>query len=89
MTVTIGMMVQAIRACPLVGRGTCSVIDECMSDADIAEEVKLLNSTAEAVEWARDAQELHLEQATNCRFGEDSDRELADMHEWEIKRKGN
>ena len=71
--------VEAIRSSKIVGRGSCSSIDECMSDAELVQELdddKVTDPT-KAVEWAIDREDLHLENGLNTRWGEDTDPQLA------------
>ncbi len=77
-------MVDAIRADELVGKGTCSVVDECHSDEEL---VALLveagvNSPLDAIDWAHDVEGLSIESGLNARWGEDSDPQLAAAKEW-------
>lgn len=71
-------MVDAIRADKVVGRGTCSSIDECYSDADIMEALRDrgITTIAAAIKWAREGEEMFLEQGLNQRWGEDDDPQL-------------
>jgi hypothetical protein len=78
--------VEAIRANPLVGRGSCSRIDECMSDDEVLEHVKDLD-VDKAVVWALDDEELWLEQGLNQRWGEDDDPQLLTYNDFIARRK--
>jgi hypothetical protein len=71
-------MVDAIRADKVVGRGTCSSIDECLSDAELAKELAHhgLTTVRDALKWAREGEEIFLEQGLNQRWGEDDDPQL-------------
>ena len=82
-------LVAAVRACPLVGRGSCSSCDECMSDEDVAAALGDWNVTtvAGAVEWGRDDHEMILEMALEQRWGEDSDPQLIAWNKWVAQRK--
>jgi len=40
MTETEKAMIDAIRSDPKIGRGTCAMIDECMDDSDLLEELR-------------------------------------------------
>lgn len=67
--------VDAIRAHVLVGRGSCSSIDECYSDEDLiacmdGEGVETTDIRA-AVEWALNTEQMYLEQGTNASSGEE------------------
>ena len=80
-------LVKAIRDHHLVGVGTCSTIDECWEDAEIAEALEQDGITTEtsAIQWAMALEGLHMEQMLNCRWGEDSDPELEMYREWKDK----
>lgn len=82
-------MLIAIRNDKLVGRGTCTTTDECRSDDDLIYLLDLdsLSTVAQAVEAARDGEEL--EMATNTRWGEDLDPELAHLQAFQKARKAN
>jgi hypothetical protein len=81
--------VEAIRKHRLVGRGSCTSIDECFSDAELLafldeNEVK---TPEQAVAWAIDFEDLKMEQALNARWGEDGDSQKVEYDEWRAKRK--
>jgi hypothetical protein len=59
-------------------------VDECWDDKDIIEFLDGSNITTEegAVQWALEQEGLFLEQALNCRWGEDTDSELEQWREW-------
>jgi len=61
--------VAAIREDPKVGRNTCSTIDECYSDADLAAELDSLGITAarSAVRWARKSERIREDYAADIR----------------------
>lgn len=84
-------LVEAVRSDKVVGRGTCSRIDECLEDADLRRELALAGcSTVEAaVKWARDDEHLFLEQGLNQRWGEDDDPQLADYRAFQEADKRN
>ena len=76
--------VSAIRDDALVGRGSCTSIDECLTDKEIEElldEMTIAEDTA-AIRWAREHEGLWLEQMLNARWGEDSDPELETWNRW-------
>lgn len=79
--VTVKEMIIAIRNDKLVGHGTCSGIDEGRSDDDLIYILELdkLSTVKQAIEAARDSEEIDLEMATNARWGEDSDPELGQL----------
>lgn len=80
--------VEAVRADKLIGRGTCSVVDECCSEAEIIEELDDLKITSplEAIKYYRELEGLHMDKMLDCRWGEDSDPEIKIAKDWE-KRK--
>lgn len=62
-------MIAAVRSDVKVGRGTCSVIDECYSDRELATalaEAKI-NTVKAAVKWARDVERLFREREQELR----------------------
>jgi len=81
-------MVEAIRADALVGRGSCSAVDECYDDKELAEQLAEENiATVEgAIKWARDLEQLHLENGTNCSSGESDCPLVAAYHEFKARR---
>jgi len=76
--------VMAVRSHKLVGRGSCTSIDECYDDYELL--IALNNDGADteekSIKWALDSEGLWKEQALNCRWGEDNDPELEDFREW-------
>ena len=62
-------MIAAVRADVKVGRGTCSVIDECYTDAELAEAFlnEGIDTVQNAVEWARDIERLFREREQELR----------------------
>ena len=81
--------VEAIRACPIVGKGSCSFFNEATGDQML---IAMLNdngcATVEvSLKWARDDEEMMLECALDQRFGEDSDPQLIAWNKWKAKRK--
>ena len=68
--------VKAIREDKLVGRGTCSQIDECMEDREIVDliltrttedgDVQVCTDPRLAVKLARDSEQHYLERALDC-----------------------
>jgi len=77
--------VEAVRSDALVGRGSCSSIDECYDDSDLVEALDYagISTPAAAVRWARESEGLHLEDGLNQRWGEDDDPQLLDYMEWQ------
>ena len=71
-------MVAVVRADKVVGRGSCSSIDECMEDSDLAGELALdgVSSSVAAVRWARKRERAFLERSLDCRWGDDDDWQL-------------
>lgn len=79
--------VTAIHAHKLVGHGTNTSIDECHDDHEL---VIYLNENGadteeKAIKWALENEGLWLENATNYRWGEDSDPELKHYKDWQKK----
>lgn len=68
----------AIRADKLVGRGSCTSIDECYDAVEIVQtlDAKGVETPEGAVAWARELEGLRLEQGLNQRWGEDDDWQL-------------
>ena len=62
-------MIAAVRADQKVGRGSCSVIDECYTDAELAEAFlnEGIDTVQNAVEWARDVERLFREREQEVR----------------------
>ena len=83
--------IKAIRNDALVGRGTCSTIDECYSDSDLHEYLAEDNVSTprKAVEWARRWEGLRVENALNYRWGADDDPQLLAYNEWQEKLDSN
>ena len=77
--------VKAIRNDDLVGRGSCSSIDECYSDGELAQQLDdySIHTPVAAVKWARESEGLWLEQGLNQRWGEDDDPQLLAYNEWQ------
>lgn len=61
--------VRAIRNDETVGRGTCTSIDECYSDAELAAELdkRDIDTPAAAVRWARRHESIWQEVADDVR----------------------
>lgn len=62
-------MVAAVRADVKVGCGSCSVIDECYSDRELAAALAEagITTVAGAVKWARDVERLFREREAEVR----------------------
>jgi len=78
-------MVEAIRNDPVVGKGSCSSIDECWDDQDLIEAFKeppCINTRKGAVLWARSMELRYLERGLDCRWGEDSDPQLVSYNKF-------
>lgn len=62
-------MIAAVRSDVKVGRGTCSVIDECYGDRELAEALADagIDTVKGAVEWARDVERLFREREQEVR----------------------
>lgn len=83
--------VEAIRQDPVIGRGTCSSVDECYEDKELVEHLDKEGIVTEkaAVTWARGLEQVFQEQNLNARWGEDSDPQLAQWNEWKQKLQDN
>lgn len=88
MTDEVKTWVEAIRADILVGRGTCSTIDECVSDEDLVDGLTAayVRSSDEAVKWAIDLEFLRVQNDLNYRQGTADDPELAIYRAFKAKR---
>ena len=55
--------IQKVREDHLVGRGTCSVIDECYTDAELEEALRDagIKGKIESVRWARRVERMYRE----------------------------
>jgi hypothetical protein len=74
----------AIRENKLVGRGSCTVVDECYDDADIEKWLADdgINTVDGAIQWAIEAHTLFLQMALDARWGEDDDPQLLEWKRW-------
>jgi len=83
--------IKAIRNDALVGRGTCSIIDECYGDSELHEYLTEdnVNTPRAAVEWARRLEGRFIERALNYRWGNDDDPQLLAYNEWQEKLDNN
>lgn len=65
--------VEAIRNSKLVGKGSCSSIDECYGESDLVElfDTAKLVTTNQALYWALKHELLWREQELNCLSGEE------------------
>jgi len=83
--------IEAIRQDPCVGRGTCSSIDECWEDDELSWRLNEngIVSTAAAIQWARDSEQLFMESLLNARWGDDNDSELKEYKAWKKKLEDN
>ena len=79
--------VKAVRDDRVIGSRTCSYASECFSDTELAEYLDTEGCTdpAAAVKEMRDYEALQLEQATNCRWGADTDPELSAKAQFEAE----
>ena len=83
--------VLAIRDDILVGRGTCTSIDECYTDKEIEELLDEMSLVGDinAVRWAREHEGLWLEAGLNQRWGSDDDPQLKMWNDWIDKLNNN
>lgn len=84
-------IIAAIRADKVVGKGTCSSIDECMEDKELARELARygIATIPDALKWARDHEGLFVEQGLNQRWGEDDDPQLEIYRDFKKANKEN
>lgn len=70
--------VVAIRVDVVVGKGSCSNIDECCEDRELVVDLDRneINDPKEAVRYARKAFGLYLERGLDQRWGEEDDEQL-------------
>lgn len=82
-------LVAAIRADKLVGRGSCTSVDECWTDEDLTEYLARddVTTVEGAVRWARESEGLWLEKAADARWGEDDDPELEELRSFRRRMK--
>jgi hypothetical protein len=76
-------LIEAVRRDSVVGRGTCSSIDECYSDDELWEVISEAKSEEEAVRIAREDEGLWLDRACDARWGEDDDPQLGWKQDFE------
>ena len=77
----------AVREHKLVGRGSCTTIDECLTNKELLwifteENVETPDA---AVVWCLEAEGMEREQALNARWGEDDDPQLLAWQDWQKK----
>jgi len=79
--------VEAIRRDPCVGIGSCTAPDECLGDEEIAWKLNEegIISIAASIQWARDYEQMFMEQLLNTRWGEDDDPQLSEYKAWKKK----
>ena len=77
-------LIKAIRDNDRIGAGSCSVVDECYSNEEIAIvlEEQGITEPQDAIDWALDVEGLAKESALNARWGEDDDPALLDWQDW-------
>lgn len=85
--VDLDALVAAVRNDPVVGRNTCSVIDECYAAGELAHALHAygIKTVPEALKWAREVEQRDLERALDCRWGEDDDPELGSYEHFKRK----
>lgn len=81
----------AIRKDPVVGRGSCSAIDECMTDLEVCLYLDKdgVKHPSDALWWARKNERLHLERGCEQRWGVDDDPQLLALREFEASCREN
>jgi len=80
--------VAAVRANSLIGRGTCSEVDECLSDQEVAKELDDFGITdpAQAVRHFIEMEDISMDRMMDCRWGEDSDPQVAIKASWDARK---
>ena len=80
-------LVKAVRADERVGVGSCTSIDECYTDEELAQwfAEEGITTPEAAVAAAHEREGLRLEAALNARCGEDDDPQLAEWRAWQAK----
>lgn len=75
---TTDVRVSAIRDDKVIGRGTCSSVDECMGDEEIvaALDAEEIETSVAAVRWARKSERAWLDRGLDQRWGADDDEQL-------------
>ena len=58
--------IKIIRKSPNIGRGSCSHIDECYTDEDLAGQFEGMSGTKEMVAWAFGTADMLAEQESNA-----------------------
>lgn len=83
--------VEAIRADRVVGRGSCSSIDECYDDKDLVEALDAagVEALCVSVQWARKVDGSFWERGLDQRWGEDDDEQLKFVRDFEASDKQN
>jgi hypothetical protein len=76
--------ITAIRNHPKVGLGSCTSIDECYGDEELAKQLDEdgVKTEADALKWALEREGMWIEQGLNCRYGDDDDAQLKLYREW-------
>jgi hypothetical protein len=79
-------LIEAIRKNKLIGRGSCSSIDECYDDKELWKAFGAPagnNTLEEAIQAAIDSEDIFVDRMLDCRFGDDDDKELLIKNEWD------
>jgi len=75
--------IEAIRNDKVIGRGTCTLIDECFEDQELIEylDEQGIKDPDKAVNFCRRVEMFNAESALDARWGEDSDPQVARYEE--------
>ena len=78
------MMLEAIRRHRLIGRGSCTSVDECYSDEEVIRELRIYGIATEdgAISHFIKNEDIFMEQQLNTRWGEDDDPQLTAYETW-------
>lgn len=85
-TLTPDEIVRIIRTDAKVGRGSCTAIDECYDDAELAESFAGFTTRAAVLREAYRREDVQIDRMLDQRFGDDSDAELQIAAEWRNSR---
>jgi len=77
--------IEAIREHKLVGRGSCTSVDECWTDDEIIEHLDEygIESPEGAVKWALEQEGMWREKGLNCSSGEPDCHLVESYRQWQ------
>lgn len=76
--------VKAIRNDRAVGKGSCSSLDECYTDDELAKRLdeESIKTPRKAIQWARKSERLWLERGCEQRWGDADDPQLSTLKDF-------